>query len=393
MEAPIINFEDTRIAFISKSDQDLRRALWLFKMIKNPFLVKLGTGLIQFAIKARIPVNWIIKPTLYRHFVGGTTLEECQPVVESLNKYGVKAILDYSVEGVQDEASIQETLQETLNSIRNAAGNPGIPFAVFKPSAFALAHLFEQAEEGKAPTGELENEYYRFKSRINILCNEAHKLDVRLMIDAEDSWYQHLVDDTVDEMMLRYNKEKTIIFNTLQMYRHDRLDFLKKSIEKARSKEYFYGVKFVRGAYMEKERERAREKGYQSPIQENKAATDAAFDQALAISLDNIDKLVIFCGSHNENSNRYFASSMIEKGLAVNDDRCWFSQLYGMSDNLSFNLAAAGFNVAKYVPYGPVKSVVPYLSRRAEENTSVAGQTSRELNLIKKELKRRSKQK
>ncbi|MDY0343670.1 MAG: proline dehydrogenase family protein [Lentimicrobium sp.] len=391
MEAPIINFEDTRVAFISKSNQGLKRALWLFRMIKNPALVKIGTGMIQFAMKIGIPVNWIIKPTLYRHFVGGTTLEECQPVVENLNKYGVKAILDYSVEGVQDEASIQETLQETLNSIKNAVGNPGIPFAVFKPSAFALAALFEQSEAGKAPTGELENEYYRFKSRINALCNEAHKLNVRLMIDAEDSWYQHLVDDTVDEMMLRYNKEKAIVFNTLQMYRHDRLDFLKKSIEKARREGYFYGVKFVRGAYMEKERERARDKGYTSPIHVNKAATDTAFDQALAVSLDNIDRLVIFCGSHNENSNQYFASSMIEQGLAMNDDRCWFSQLYGMSDNLSFNLAAAGFNVAKYVPYGPVKSVVPYLSRRAEENTSVAGQTSRELNLIKKELKRRRK--
>jgi proline dehydrogenase len=391
MEAPIINFEDTRVAFISKSNQGLKRALWLFRMIKNPALVKIGTGMIQFAMKIGIPVNWIIKPTLYRHFVGGTTLEECQPVVENLNKYGVKAILDYSVEGVQDEASIQETLQETLNSIKNAVGNPGIPFAVFKPSAFALAALFEQSEAGKAPTGELENEYYRFKSRINALCNEAHKLNVRLMIDAEDSWYQHLVDDTVDEMMLRYNKEKAIVFNTLQMYRHDRLDFLKKSIEKARREGYFYGVKFVRGAYMEKERERAHDKGYTSPIHVNKAATDTAFDQALAVSLDNIDRLVIFCGSHNENSNQYFASSMIEQGLAMNDDRCWFSQLYGMSDNLSFNLAAAGFNVAKYVPYGPVKSVVPYLSRRAEENTSVAGQTSRELNLIKKELKRRRK--
>lgn len=393
METPIINFEDTQIAFISKSDKDLKRALWLFRMLKSPFLVKTGTSIIQFAIKVGFPVNWIIKPTLYSHFVGGTTLEECQPVVETLNKYGVKAILDYSVEGVQDEMSIQETLQETLNSIRNSVGKPGIPFAVFKPSAFALASLFEQSEAGKAPTGELENEYYRFKSRINALCNEAHKLNVRLMIDAEDSWYQHLVDDTVDEMMVRYNKEKAIVFNTLQMYRHDRLDFLKRSVEKAKREGYFYGVKFVRGAYMEKERERAREKGYLSPIHIDKAATDRAFDDALDFSLDNIEKSVIFCGSHNENSNRHFAAAMMQRGLTVNDDRCWFSQLYGMSDNLSFNLAAAGFNVAKYVPYGPVKSVVPYLSRRAEENTSVAGQTSRELNLIKKELKRRAKQK
>ncbi|MDD3742968.1 MAG: proline dehydrogenase family protein [Lentimicrobiaceae bacterium] len=392
MEAPLINFEDTRVAFISKSTRDLKRALWLFRMIKNPYLVKMGTGLIQVAIKLGLPVNWIIKPTLYRHFVGGTTLQECLPVVQSLNQHGVKAILDYSVEGVQDEASIQQTLQETLNSIRNAAQNPGIPFAVFKPSAFALSTLFEQSEAGKAPVGALEDEYYRFKSRINVLCNEAHALNVRLMIDAEDSWYQHLVDDTVDEMMARYNKEKAIVFNTLQMYRHDRLEFLKRSLEKARVEGYYYGVKFVRGAYMEKERKRALEKGYESPIHVNKAATDEAFDQALTVSLDHIDRVVIFCGSHNENSNRYFATSIVERGLEVNDNRCWFSQLYGMSDNLSFNLAAAGFNVAKYVPYGPVKSVVPYLSRRAEENTSVAGQTSRELNLIKKELKRRKNQ-
>lgn len=390
METPVINFEDTRTAFISKSNQDLKRALWLFRMMKNPLLVKVGTRFLQFALKVGIPVDWIIKPTLYSHFVGGTTLAECQPVVDDLNKYGVKAILDYSVEGVNNEASIQETLHETLASIRNAVGKPGIPFAVFKPSAFAVAALFEQSEAGKAPTGELENEFYRFKSRINALCNEAHKLNVRLMIDAEDSWYQHLVDETVDEMMVRYNTEKVIVFNTLQMYRHDRLDFLKKSIEKARREGYFYGVKFVRGAYMEKERERAREKGYPSPIHADKAGTDQAFNDALAVSLENIDMTVIFCGSHNEDSNRLFAKDLVERGLAVNDERCWFSQLYGMSDNLSFNLAAAGYNVAKYVPYGPVKSVVPYLSRRAEENTSVAGQTSRELNLIKKEIKRRA---
>ena len=235
----------------------------------------------------------------------------------------------------------------------------------------------------------MENEYYRFRSRVNVLCNEAFKLDVPLMIDAEDSWYQHLVDDTTEEMMRRYNREKAIVFNTLQMYRHDRIQFLKDSIVNAREGNYFLGVKLVRGAYMEKERERAKAKGYPSPICPDKGATDAAFDEALRISLDNSDIVSVFCGSHNETSNLLMAQEILKRELPLNDNRFWFAQLYGMSDHISFNLANSGFNVAKYVPYGPVKNVMPYLFRRAEENTSIAGQTGRELKLLKTEIRRR----
>jgi proline dehydrogenase len=384
-----IDLKNTEIAFKAKSNKDLRRAQLLFYTMSKPMLVSLGKTLTEFALKIKFPVSWIIKPTIYKHFVGGVTITDCAPVVEKLSEFKVNSILDYSVEGGNDESFINSTLNETLESIRNAAGNPSIPFAVFKPTAFANHKLFEKADPIKPLEGEMEKEYYRFRSRINVLCNEAFKFNVPLMVDAEDSWYQHLVDDTVEEMMKRYNREKAIVFNTLQMYRADRIEFLKKSIAEAREGGYFYGVKFVRGAYMEKERERALEKGYPSPIHPNKSATDAAFDEAIQISLQNADITTIFCGSHNEKSNQLFAESILAQNFERNDPRFWFSQLYGMSDHISFNLAHEGFNVTKYVPYGPVKSVMPYLFRRAEENTSVAGQTSRELSLIKSEIKRR----
>jgi proline dehydrogenase len=389
MHTKDFNFTNTEIAFKAKSNHDLKRALLLFRVLSVSWLVRLSTSLTNFALKINLPVSWIIKPGFYKHFVGGESIEECLPVVSKLSEYGVKAILDYSVEGGNDEKSIQTTLHETLKSIRNAAGKPEIPFAVFKPTAFANHQLFENADPIKPLEGEMEKEFYRFRSRINVLCNEAFKYNVPLMVDAEDSWYQHLVDDTVEEMMKRYNREKAIVFNTLQMYRTDRLEFLKRSIENAREGNYFLGVKFVRGAYMEKERQRAEEKGYPSPIQPNKQATDSAFDEAISISIQNADVVSIFCGSHNEKSNQLFAEAILAGNFSRTDSRFWFSQLYGMSDHISFNLAHAGFNVTKYIPYGPVKSVMPYLFRRAEENTSVAGQTSRELMLLRREMKRR----
>ncbi|GAP43090.1 L-proline dehydrogenase [Lentimicrobium saccharophilum] len=385
-----LNFNNTETAFKSKTNRDLKRALWLFRSLASPRLVRIATWMTNTALRLKVPVNWLIKPTIYRHFVGGETLEECAGTVARHKEFNVCSILDYSVEGSHDEKSMQETLLETLKSIRNAAGETGIPFAVFKPTAFAVPELFNNAEPGRPLEGQMENEYYRFRSRVNVLCNEAFKLDVPLMIDAEDSWYQHLVDDTTEEMMRRYNREKAIVFNTLQMYRHDRIQFLKDSIANAREGNYFLGVKLVRGAYMEKERERAKAKGYPSPIHPDKAATDAAFDEAIRISLDNSDIVSVFCGSHNETSNLLMAQEILKRELPVNDNRFWFAQLYGMSDHISFNLANSGFNVAKYVPYGPVKNVMPYLFRRAEENTSIAGQTSRELRLLKTEIGRRN---
>jgi len=367
----------------------LHKARFLFLLLSRPWLVKTAQWFIGTMMKAGLPVGWLVKPTVYQYFVGGKSLNDCAPLVGRMCEFNVKSILDFSVEGLHDDSSISKTLEETLRSIVNASGNPNIPFAVFKPTAFASSSLLENIAPGEQPAGNLAVEYQKFKERVSILCQKAAELDVPLMIDAEDSWYQHLVDETVEQMMQKYNGSKAIVFNTLQMYRTDRLGFLKTSIAKAREGGYFYGVKFVRGAYMEKERKRAIEKGYPSPIQPTKEASDKAFDDALILSLENIDVVEILCGSHNENSNRLLAENMIQRGLSLNDRRIWFAQLFGMSDHISFNLAALGFNVAKYVPYGPVKSVLPYLFRRAEENTSIAGQTSRELNLIQAELRRR----
>ena len=384
-------FNDTSIAFASKTDKELQRAQLLFKVMAKPGLVNAGKVLHNLAVKIGIPVNWAVKPTIYQHFVGGISLNECEPVVKKLSNYNVNSILDYSVEGLHDEVSMQLTLEETLKSIVNARDNANIPFAVFKPTAFASSELLEKVAPGKPLDKNLQKAYDGFRIRVEQLCSEAFRLKVPLMIDAEDSWYQHLVDETVEEMMQKYNQEKAIVFNTLQMYRHDRLQYLNDSILRARKGNYRLGIKFVRGAYMEKERSRAEAMAYPSPIQPDKNSTDKAFNDALLISLNNLDMVDLFCGSHNEESNPLLANEIDKRGIPRNDPRIWFAQLYGMSDHISFNLASAGYNVAKYVPYGPVKSVMPYLFRRAEENTSIAGQTGRELRLIQTELVRRQK--
>ncbi len=391
MQPILPDFNDTSIAFGGKTDNELRKARLLFRIMANPGIVNAGKKLVSLAFKIGIPVGWAIRPTIYSHFVGGRSLAECNPIVQKLSQYDLKSILDYSVEGKHDETSMLATLDETLHSITNAKNNANIPFAVFKPTAFASASLLENSAPGKPLSDKLKQEYEDFRTRVEKLCSEAFRQNIPLMIDAEDSWYQHLVDETTESMMQKYNGEKAIVYNTLQMYRHDRLQFLKDSIAKARIGNYRFGVKFVRGAYMEKERERAAALGYPSPIQPDKQSTDEAFNQALIVSLDNLDVVDIFCGSHNEESNLLLAHEIDKRGLLRSDARIWFAQLYGMSDHISFNLASAGYNVAKYVPYGPIKSVMPYLFRRAEENTSIAGQTSRELRLIQTELDRRHK--
>ncbi len=387
----MISFENTEIAFKSKSDYDLRRSYLLFKTLAHNSLVRLGGSFTQSAIKMHIPVNWIVKPTIYKQFVGGETIEECGPAVRDLEKYNVKAILDYSVEGKELEDDIKAALAETLKSIKNAGKNQNIPFAVFKPTAFTTPNILEKVSAGKKLTDAEAEEADRFRNRIETLCRSAHEHDIPILIDAEDSWFQNFIDEVVNAMMAKFNKEKAIVFNTFQMYRHDRLDFLKKSHQMAVDGNYFLGAKFVRGAYMEKERERAQQKGYPSPIQPNKESTDRDYNAALKFCVEHIDRISIFNGTHNEYSSRYLTALMNEKGLAKNDPRIWFSQLFGMSDHISFNLAHAGYNVAKYLPYGPVKHVIPYLVRRAEENTSVKGQTGRELSLITKEISRRRK--
>ncbi|MDF1570809.1 MAG: proline dehydrogenase family protein [Bacteroidales bacterium] len=387
----MLDFTDTRTAFSIKSDRDIRRAYFMYKLISYPWLVKMANPMIRFASAIRFPINWIVKPTVYAQFCGGETIDECGPVIIKLKEGGVSSILDYSVEGSEEEKVIEQALQETLRVIDYAASNENIPFTVFKPTAFGNSNALEVLSTSHSPDAESVKEGDKFRQRIQKLCERAYGYGIPIMIDAEDSWYQEIIDQVVMDMMANYNKEKPIVFNTYQMYRHDRLERLKQDHARAKKEQFFMGAKFVRGAYMEKERERAEEMGYEDPIQPDKPATDRDYNLALKYTLENIDDFAVFNGTHNEESSRYMAELMDELKIARNDNRCWFSQLYGMSDHISFNLANEGFNVAKYVPYGPVKFVLPYLMRRAEENTSVKGQTSRELMLLKQEKDRRKR--
>jgi proline dehydrogenase len=385
----MIEFNNTEIAFRSQSNAELKKAYRLFKIMGNSTMVRTGNKLAKFAIKIGFPVGWAAKPTLYAHFVGGETIELCKKAVEKLAVYNVHAILDYSVEGREDDADIEKALNETINSVKNAGATPTIPFSVFKPTAFGKSAVLEKASSGEPLDEKEQIELEKFKNRIDLLCKTAYEANIPILIDAEDSWYQNIFDEVTESMMEKYNKHSAIVFNTYQMYRWDRLDYLKEAHKKSIEGNYYLGAKFVRGAYMEKERKRAAEMGYKDPIQPDKESTDRDYNLALKFCMDNIANIAIFNGTHNEYSNAYLAQLVDEHKLPRNDSRIWFSQLYGMSDNISFNLAAEGYNVAKYMPYGPVEHVLPYLLRRAEENTSVKGQSSRELLLISSEMKRR----
>ena len=382
-------FNDTKVAFSLKSDTELDRAYFLFKLIDNQPLVRIGTAVTNFAIKAHLPVEGLIRATVFDHFCGGVTEDDCLSVVDKMFVKGVSSVLDYSVEGKEEEEQFDAALNMTLKTIEFAKERKAIPFAVFKPTGFGRIDLYEKVGTKEALTPSEQTEWNKVIARFELVCSEAHKKNVALLIDAEESWMQDAADDLVTEMMRKYNKEKAIVFNTLQMYRWDRLDYLKKLHEKAKAEGFYIGMKLVRGAYMEKENERAQEKGYLSPICVSKEATDENYDASVNYMVEHLDTMSVFAGTHNELSSYNLMQLMQQKGIAKNDDRIWFGQLYGMSDNISYNLAAHGFNVAKYLPFGPVRDVMPYLIRRAEENTSVAGQTSRELKLIKAERNRR----
>nr|WP_315148300.1 proline dehydrogenase family protein [uncultured Flavobacterium sp.] len=382
-------FDNTQIAFSLKSDTELERAYFLFKLIANEPLVRIGTAVTNFAIKASLPVEGLIRATVFDHFCGGVNEDDSLKVVDNLFTKGVSSVLDYSVEGKEEEEQFDAVLEKTLKLIEFAKEKKSIPFAVFKPSGFGRIDLYEVVSLGKKLTPAENEEWNRVVARFEKVCKASYDSDVALLIDAEESWMQDAVDNLVEEMMVKYNKLKPIVFNTLQMYRWDRLDYLKKLHEKAKTKGFFIGMKLVRGAYMEKENERAIEKGYPSPICASKEATDENYDAAVKYMVDHLDMMSIFEGTHNEASTYFLMSLMEEKGIQSTEDRIWFGQLYGMSDNISYNLADSGYNVAKYLPFGPVKDVMPYLIRRAEENTSVAGQTSRELAMIKAERNRR----
>lgn len=382
-------FDNTQVAFALKSDTELDRAYFLFKMIANQPLVRIGTAVTNFALKANLPVEGLIRATVFDHFCGGVNENDCLSVVDKMYTKGVSSVLDYSVEGKEEEDQFDAALQMTLKTIEFAKERMAIPFAVFKPTGFGRFELYEKLGEKKTLTAAEQVEWDRVVERFDIVCKEAHQKNVALLIDGEESWMQDAADDLVATMMRKYNKEKAIVFNTLQMYRWDRLDYLKKLHEQAKAEGFYIGMKIVRGAYMEKENTRAEEKGYPSPICASKKATDINYDAAVAYMVAHIDTMAIFAGTHNESSTYTLMDLMQQNGMASTDNRIWFGQLYGMSDNISYNLANEGYNVSKYLPFGPVKDVMPYLIRRAEENTSVAGQTSRELSMIKAERNRR----
>ena len=382
-------FNNTQVAFSLKSDTELDRAYFLFKMIANQPLVRIGTAVTNFALKANLPVEGLIRATVFDHFCGGVNEVDCLSVVDKMYTKRVSSVLDYSVEGKEEEDQFDAALEMTLKTIEFAKERQAIPFAVFKPTGFGRFELYEKIGEQKALTSDEQAEWSRVVARFDIVCKDAHSKNVALLIDGEESWMQDAADDLVTKMMRTYNKEKAIVFNTLQMYRWDRLDYLKKLHLQAKNEGFFIGMKLVRGAYMEKESARAEEKGYPSPICASKEATDKNYDAAVHYMTDQLDIMSLFVGTHNELSTYTLMELMQQKGIKTNDERIWFGQLYGMSDNITYNLAAHEYNVAKYLPFGPVKDVMPYLIRRAEENTSVEGQTSRELEMIKAERNRR----
>ncbi|EPR69736.1 Carbapenem antibiotics biosynthesis protein carD [Winogradskyella psychrotolerans RS-3] len=382
-------FENTGTAFTLKSDSELERAYFLFKMISSEPLVRIGTAVTNFALKAHLPVEKLIRATVFDHFCGGVNEEDCLPVIDKLYTEGVSSVLDYSVEGKAEENQFDNALEKILKIIRFCDDREAMPIVVFKPSGFGRFLLYQKKTEGVALTTEEDAEWGRIINRFDTVCKLAKEKDVEVLIDGEESWMQDAADDLVEEMMRRYNKDVTIVYNTLQLYRWDRLDYLKDLHQRAKESGFKIGMKIVRGAYMEKERDRALEKGYDSPICENKKATDDNFNDALNYILNNLKDISVFIGTHNEASCFLAMELMEAHNIAKQDNNVWFGQLYGMSDHISFNLAAQGYNVAKYIPFGPVKDVMPYLIRRAEENTSVSGQTSRELTLLKTEKRRR----
>ena len=401
-----ISFDNTEIAFAYKSKNELKKAHFLFSLMGKPWIVKMGTQLTPWSIKAGLPVKGLIRNTIFSQFVGGETLEETIPVAKLLGKYGVQVILDYGVEGAEGEQAYDHARDEFIRVINFAATQPNIPFMSVKLTGFGRFGLLERLDNlmHEAPEDTLIKKYNRaltmlsagevkewqhVQDRFRRICEAAATAKVGFLVDAEETWIQDPVDALTMLMMDEFNKERLVIYNTVQLYRWDRLVFLKQSYEAALERNFLLGVKLVRGAYMEKERSRAAEKNYRSPIQPDKASSDKDYNDAVRFCIDHLENIGVIVASHNEYSNLLTTQLMKERGYALNHPHVHFSQLFGMSDNITFNLAKAGCSVSKYLPFGPIKDVIPYLMRRAQENTSVGGQTSRELALIKKELRRR----
>ncbi len=383
-------FNNTALAFADKSDYQLKKAYWMFKLIEQPALTKIGTRILNFTVHNNFPLAGdLVKATLFEQFCGGETREESMKPVIRMFKRGVGSIFDYSIEGKEEEETFDAVCQEIKDIVRFSVGNPAIPFIVFKPTAFGRIDIYEAVGKGTELTESQKQEWARVVKRFDEVCQLCHENNKKVMVDAEESWMQDAADHLVEDMMEKYNREKPIVWNTIQMYRTGRIEYMQENLERAKEKGYFIGYKIVRGAYMEKERERAAEKNYPDPIQPNKEASDKNYNAAIDFVMQNIDRVSGFFGTHNEISTELVMNKMQAKHLDNSSESIYFGQLYGMSDNITYTLADQKYNVAKYLPYGPVKDVVPYLTRRAEENTSVAGQTGRELSLISKELKRR----
>lgn len=385
----VLDFQDTATAFADKSDNQLKEKHRIFKMLNSPFLNSLGSAATKFALSIGLPVEGLIKSTIYEQFCGGETINECEPTIDKLGQSRIGTILDYSVEGKSTEEDFDRTKDEILKTIKRAKNDPDIPFAVFKVTGVAPLGTLERLSRRKKLDAKSQAKCERIHKRVGEICEYAYSLGQPIFIDAEESWIQDAIDRLATDMMERYNREKPIVYNTLQMYRTDRLQYLKEARRQAKLDGYILAVKLVRGAYMEKERERAEEMGYPSPIHENKAATDADYNAAIEYCIKHHREVAFVAATHNEESTRQLAEKMFDAGIPADHPHVFYSQLYGMGDNISYVLASKGYNVSKYVPYGPVADTIPYLIRRANENSSAAGQMSRELEMIEKEMKRR----
>ncbi len=397
-----LSFEDTQTAFAYKTDKELKNARFLFASMGKEWLVNIGLSMTPWVLKVGLPVKGIIRKTIFQQFVGGETLEDTAAVVNKLAKFDVKVILDYGVEGKEGEANYDEATNTFIMVIRYAATQPNIPYMSVKMTGLARFSLLEKLNEAanyqdvvegklnlEGLTTREQAEWEKVEQRIDRICKEAQEAKIGVLIDAEESWIQHPVDALVTKMMMKYNQSVPVIYNTAQLYRHDRLQFLKDNNEFAKKNQYTNGLKLVRGAYMEKERERSEKMNYPDPINPDKNATDQEYNHAVAYCLDPANNMYTVVGSHNEYSNKHAVELMEKYGMAKDAKNVYFSQLYGMSDNITFNLAKEGCNASKYLPFGPIKDVIPYLMRRAQENSSVSGQTGRELGLIKQEIQRR----
>jgi proline dehydrogenase len=385
----MLSFENTEIAFESKSNKELKRAHFLFNVIGRKWIVSFGKGFTKLAFFLHLPIKFLIKATIFKQFVGGENIDDCENTVSTLYKYKIGTILDYSVEGKEEEQSFTAAKEEILHTIEKAKKDNRITFSVFKVSGLGRHYILEKKSKNENLNQEEINEWKLVESRVEEICEAAYTIGQPIFVDAEESWIQPAIDELALAMMRKFNTKKCIVYNTAQLYRHDRLKYIHDIYAIAETEHFYLGLKLVRGAYMEKERKRAAELGYEDPIQPDKASSDRDFDAALMFCMEHIDRIAICLGTHNEASSLKLANELKSKNLPLHHPHICFAQLLGMSDHISYNLSKEGYNVAKYVPYGPVKEVVPYLIRRAEENTSVKGQTGRELTLIKKELKRR----